>query len=246
MEQLKIIRQTTTLVDQVENELINYFTDHNMKLGDSLPSEMELSESLGVTRSVVREALSRLKMMGIVESRTRRGMILTEPSIFGGMKRAIRPKIMTDKSLINLLGFRVALEIGITPYIFAHITNQDIDDLEEAVNMQVALGDNMYANVSEHKFHSKLYEITRNNTIIQFQELIYPVIEFVKAKFQEYVTFMNNTLEQKGDLITHADLLSLLKKGDQNKYRIATEQHFLVYKELLHTNITPSETPQIS
>ena len=236
MEQLKIVKQASTLVDQVENELLNYFTEHNLKLGDILPSEMELAEQLGVTRSVVREALSRLKMMGIVESRTRRGMILTEPSIFAGMKRAICPNIMSDKSLLNLLGFRVALEIGIVPFIFSNITPEDIADLEKAVNMEVALGDNIYANISEHKFHSKLYEITRNSTIMQFQELIYPVMEFVKSKLKEYVTLINNDLESRGELVTHADLLKYIKDNDQEGYRNAIEKHFFVYRELIRTN----------
>ena len=236
MEQLKIVKQASTLVDQVENELLNDVTEHNLKLGDSLPSEMELAEQLGVTRSVVREALSRLKMMGIVESRTRRGMILTEPSIFGGMKRAICPNIMSDKSLLNLLGFRVALEIGIVPFIFSNITPEDIADLEKAVNMEVALGDNIYANISEHKFHSKLYEITRNSTIMQFQELIYPVMEFVKSKLKEYVTLINNDLESRGELVTHADLLKYIKDNDQEGYRNAIEKHFFVYRELIRTN----------
>lgn len=236
MERIRIIRRPATLVDQVESKLLDYFTEHNMKLGESLPSEMELSESLGVTRSVVREALSRLKMLGIVESRTRRGMILTEPTIFGGMKRAICPNIMSDESLLNLLGFRIALEIGITPYIFSNITPEDISDLEKAVNMEVALGDNIYANISEHKFHAKLYEITRNSTIIQFQEIIYPVMEFVKSKLKEYVTIINADLENRGELVSHVNLLEFLKKKDQSGYREAIEKHFYVYRELIRSN----------
>ncbi|MDE7116602.1 MAG: GntR family transcriptional regulator, partial [Muribaculaceae bacterium] len=133
MEQLRLNNTTITLVDHVEDRVLLYLGEHDFKLGDKLPSEHELSVSLGVTRSVVREALSRLKMLGIVESRTRRGMVLKEPSIFGGMKRAIRPNLMSEKSLVNLLGFRVSLEVGITGYIFENITPADIKDLEEAV-----------------------------------------------------------------------------------------------------------------
>lgn len=233
MEQLKLNNTAITLVDHVEDRLLTYLNEHDFKVGDRLPSEQELSISLGVTRSVVREALSRLKMLGIVESRTRRGMVLTEPSIFGGMKRAIRPNLMSERSLINLLGFRVALEVGITGSIFQNITTSDIKDLEEAVYMEVALGDNIYANISEHKFHSKLYEITRNSTISQFQEIIHPVMEFVKSNLKEYVARINCTLQERGELVTHEDLLKLLKNGDENGYRHAIEQHFFVYKELI-------------
>ena len=181
MENLKIDGQSITLVDQVEDKLLNYFRSQDLKVGDSIPNEIELSSALGVARSVLREALSRLKMMGMIESRTRRGMILTEPFILGGMKRVVDPRIMSQESLLDLLGFRVALEIGISSDIFHNIKEQDIMELEEIVNAGVALGNNEYANLSEYTFHSKLYEITGNKTIVQFQSIIHPVMNFVKT-----------------------------------------------------------------
>ena len=171
MKSLKIDGQTITLVDQVEEKLLTYFKDQNMNVGDPIPNEVELSTALGVARSVLREALSRLKMMGMIESRTRRGMILAEPSILGGMKRAIDPRILSKNSLFDLLGFRVALEIGISSDIFRRITPKDISELENIVNIGIALGNNEYANDSEYTFHSKLYEITGNKTIEQFQNI---------------------------------------------------------------------------
>ena len=140
MENLKIDGQSITLVDQVEDKLLNYFRSQDLKVGDSIPNEIELSSALGVARSVLREALSR----------TRRGMILTEPFILGGMKRVVDPRIMSQESLLDLLGFRVALEIGISSDIFHNIKEQDIMELEEIVNAGVALGNNEYANLSEY------------------------------------------------------------------------------------------------
>ncbi|WP_286847120.1 MULTISPECIES: FadR/GntR family transcriptional regulator, partial [unclassified Proteiniphilum] len=122
MERLRIQNNSTTLVDQVEDKLLNYFKEKDLQKGDAIPNEMELTASLGVSRSVVREALSRLKMMGIVETRTRRGMLLSEPSIFGGMKRAVDPRILSEDTLFDILGFRIVLEIGICSEIFRKIT----------------------------------------------------------------------------------------------------------------------------
>lgn len=229
----KIESTTITLVDRVEEELLTYLTNQDFKIGDKLPSETELSESLGVTRNVVREALSRLKMMGMVESRTRRGMILTEPAIFGGMQRAICPKLMSRQALLELLAFRVALEVGITGFIFQNVTNDDIWELEQILHMQEAMGENIYANLSEHQFHSKLYEITRNKTIMNFQSIIQPVIEFVKANLRSYVSRTNAELRKQGELVTHQKLLELIKTGDEDGYRKAIEQHFFVYREII-------------
>ena len=231
MENLKIDGQSITLVDQVEDKLLNYFRSQDLKVGDSIPNEIELSSALGVARSVLREALSRLRM---IESRTRRGMILTEPFILGGMKRVVDPRIMSQESLLDLLGFRVALEIGISSDIFHNIKEQDIMELEEIVNAGVALGNNEYANLSEYTFHSKLYEITGNKTIVQFQSIIHPVMNFVKTNLRERVEAINIELEKKGKIVTHTDLLNFIKNKDEMGYRNAIEQHFYVYKKLIY------------
>ena len=135
MDTLKVHSQTITLVDQVEDKLLNYLKEKDIRTGDSIPNELELAAALGVARSVLREALSRLKMMGMIETRTRRGMILTEPTILGGMKRVVDPRILGEEALFDILGFRIALEIGICSDIFRNITPEDISELEEIVKM---------------------------------------------------------------------------------------------------------------
>ncbi|HHV85605.1 MAG TPA: FadR family transcriptional regulator [Petrimonas sp.] len=230
MERLKIQNNSVTLVDQVEDKLLSYFREKDLRKGDAIPNEMELTVSLGVSRSVVREALSRLKMMGIVETRTRRGMILSEPSLLGGMKRVVDPRILSEDTLFDILGFRIVLEIGICSEIFRKITPADIDNLEEIVNMGIMYENNEYAPFSEFAFHAKLYKITGNKTIAEFQNIIHPVMTFVKDKFQEFLAPINIQLKEEGRIVTHQDLLQYLKDGDEDGYRKALEEHFEVYR----------------
>ena len=107
-------------------------------------------------------------------------------------------------------------------------------ELEEIVNAGVALGNNEYANLSEYTFHSKLYEITGNKTIVQFQSIIHPVMNFVKTNLRERVEAINIELEKKGKIVTHTDLLNFIKNKDEMGYRNAIEQHFYVYKKLIY------------
>ena len=102
MKTLKIQNKVQTLVDQVEDKLLNFLKDNSLKVGDAIPNETELSTALGVARSVLREALSRLKMIGMIESRTRRGMVLTEPSLFGAIKRIVDPRVLSEESLFKI------------------------------------------------------------------------------------------------------------------------------------------------
>lgn len=230
MNTLRIDNHPITLVDQVEDKLLTYIKEKNLKIGDPIPNEAELAAALGVARNVLREALSRLKMMGMIESRTRRGMTLKEPSILGGMKRIIDPRILSEETLFDILGFRIALEIGLCSDLFKKITDQDIEELEEIEKMGIAFGNNEYAPISEYSFHAKLYEITGNRTISEFQNIIHPVMNFVKDKFKDLLSPINAEIKKKGELVTHADLLTFIKKKDEDGFRKALEKHFAVYK----------------
>lgn len=233
MEELKIARKTVTLVDLVEDRLLQYFSAHKLGPGSTIPPESKLAEELGVARSVLREALSRLKMMGMIESRTKRGMTLSEPRLFGGIEKVIKPLWLTEDTLLDILELRMALEIGCTDSIFRNITPADIAELEEIVSVGTAVGNNKYAPVSEYQFHTKLYEITGNNAIKEFQAIIHPVMDFVKDRYKVYFEEIAARIEEAGETVSHEMLLAFLKAGDKEGYRKAIVRHFKIYSEYL-------------
>lgn len=238
MNQLKIDNQQVTLVDQVENQLLKYFKINNMSAGSPIPNESALAESLGVGRSVLREALSRLKMLGLIDTRTRKGMQLKEPPIFGTFSRIIDPHLLSENTIFDILGFRTALELGISSDIFENITSKDIEDLEQIVKVSEILENNEYPLVEEWMFHSKLYEITNNKLIAEFQTIIHPIMVYVKETFVENIQPINIDLSSKGLIVTHSDLLSFIKNKDLNGYKKAIEQHLVVYKILAQNRKT--------
>ncbi|WP_295959001.1 FCD domain-containing protein [uncultured Alistipes sp.] len=229
MEVLKLDRRNTTLVDNVEESLIRFFKEQGLRPGSSIPNEIDLAASLGVGRAVLREALSRFKMTGMIVSRTKKGMVLGEPSLLGGMKRCVNPLLMNESTLRNILEFRVALEIGISSNIFRNLTPAHVAELEQIVEMSQVIGNNKYAPVSEHRFHTKLYEITGNAIIAEFQDIIYPVLDFVKEKYRDSFEPIEKELERSGELVTHRHLLEYIRKGDLQGYKRAIEEHFKLY-----------------
>lgn len=229
MEGPKLDNRHTTLVDSVEESLIRFFKEQGFRPGSSIPNEVELAASLGVGRPVLREALSRFKMSGMIVSRTKKGMVLGEPSLLGGMKRCINPLLMTESTLHDVLEFRVALEIGISESIFRNITPADLEELEQIVEMSQVIGHNKYAPVSEHRFHTKLYEITGNRIISEFQDIIYPVLDFVKERSRDFFEPIERELNEIREPVTHRDLLEFLKQDDLEGYKRAVVEHFRLY-----------------
>lgn len=232
MDSLRIDRNGYTLVDQVEEKLIQYFKEQGLRPGSSIPNENELSASLGTGRTVLREALSRFKMTGMIQSRTKRGMTLAEPSLLASMRRSINPLLMSDATLYNIFEMRIVLDLGMSHTLFKVITPQLIADLEKIVTDEERLGNDF--NVARRtEFHKKLYETVGNTILSEFQELISPAIDYIVAQHQEAFEGHMQELSAKGLLVTHRTLLDCIKAGDEEGYRQAVIRHFAVYSAYL-------------
>ena len=226
----KIHETKTTLTDQVEERLLDYFVQQGYQPGSVIPNENELAEALGVSRSIIREALSRMKMINMIQTRPKVGMKLCEPSLLSGLRRSLNPLLLSEHTLDNLLGFRITLEIGMSTAIFQRITEEQIRQLELIVEIGGVSGYDRYTSINEYQFHSKLYEVTRNEMISEFQALIHPVIEFVKSREADIFEPIKKELAESGDIVTHKDLLSYIKSKDLAGYKVAIEKHFAPYQ----------------
>ncbi|MGV3508623.1 MAG: FadR/GntR family transcriptional regulator [Sphingobacteriaceae bacterium] len=206
--------ETTTMADVVELRLREYLKKSSFKPGDSLPKELELAEALGVSRNVVREALSRLRMLGMVETRKKRGMILGRPDILGTFERVLDPLIIDDGTLQDIFELRLVLEMGMADVLYLKKTNQDIAALE-AIAEKENIEDKTFRVKTEIAFHGKLYEITGNDTLKRFQIMLMPIFGYV------------TTLEEKATRgkVSHKDLVEILKHGNKDDFRAGMFEH---------------------
>ena len=108
---------TTSLVDKVEDSLVQLLRQQKLKVGDSIPKEIDLAQTLGVSRTVVREALLRLRMMGLIESKKKKGAVITSPDLFGIMSKSINPHVLDQDTLKEMFEIRLVLEIGMADFL---------------------------------------------------------------------------------------------------------------------------------
>jgi len=229
---LKINSQSNTLVDRVEDRLRDYFREKKLIPGDSIPREVELAEALGVARTVLREALSRFRMLGLIETRTKRGMILAEPDILGGIERVIDPRIISKNRLLDILGIRVTIDIGMGDYIFLNKTEKDIQELEDIVNRERVLEINRVTVEEESKFHYKLYEMTGNPTIFRLCKIFSPAFIFIKENYDDILKEYKIRTKKK-NWPSHKDLVNIIKNGNAIQFREAMKNHLEIYFHLL-------------
>jgi GntR family transcriptional repressor for pyruvate dehydrogenase complex len=208
---------TETMADIVELRLREFFKKKSFKPGDALPKEMELVAALGVSRNVVREALSRLRMLGMIETRKKRGMILARPDVLGTFERVLDPLIIDDHILQDLFELRLALEMGLADLLFLRKTDKDIAELEKIALDEKHDGEQRFRVKSEIAFHGKLYEITGNNTLKRFQTMLMPVFG--------YVTTLEKARTYQSGKVTHLDLVNILKNGTKEDFKTGMYEH---------------------
>jgi len=233
MEFTKIALKTVTLVDQVEEQILSYIAEKKLTAGNEIPSELTLAESLNVGRNVVREALSRLRMLGIIESRKHKGMVLREPDVMKCFSKVVNPYLLSKQSILDLLDLRVSIESGITELILNNITDEDIKELESIVLGHIYQEDMKLKVEDEIEFHSKLYRITKNQAIIDLLEMVLPLFNYVYEKYEDFKPINE---KNKGKLVKHEDLIPFLKNRDVDGYRQAIYNHLKAYSEYIKQN----------
>lgn len=205
-----------TMADVVEKELREYLKKKSFKPGDALPSENELAEALGVSRNVVREALSRLRMLGMIETRKRRGMILSTPDILGSFERVLDPLIIDDNTLQDIFELRLTLEMGLADILYLRKTKKDIEELEAIAKSQDPRGKGQAFRIhNEISFHGKIYQMTGNETLTRFQNMLLPIFGYVISL---------EKVPQIGK-VSHVDLVNILKDGSKEDFRQGMLEH---------------------
>jgi GntR family transcriptional regulator, transcriptional repressor for pyruvate dehydrogenase complex len=207
---------SSTMADVVEDRLREYLKKKSFKPGDALPKELELAKALGVSRNVLREALSRLRMLGMVETRKKRGMILTRPDILGTFEKVLDPLIIDKDTLQDIFELRLVLEMGLADLLFIRKNDKDVDELEAIAKREAkSKTDDSFRIKNEIAFHGKLYEMTGNNTLKRFQSMLLPVFGYVITLEKEY----------KGSKVSHLDLVNILKNGTKEEFKKGMSEH---------------------
>ncbi|MFL5802725.1 MAG: FadR/GntR family transcriptional regulator [Roseiflexaceae bacterium] len=162
-----------TLTKQATETLRRFILTEELTSGDQLPSERELSESLSVSRNIVREALSVLVAEGLIVKQPGRGIFVTDFD-----RAAIAPQIAVSvdyngRSPAALSEARAAVELGAIALITKRITSAELDQLD-AINR--SLEENLRQRRSTIKddveFHKLLLASTRNAVLIELMPLL--------------------------------------------------------------------------
>lgn len=223
------MKEDITLVEQTQRDILKYISQNGNAA--RLPKESEFVERLGVSRVVVREALSRLRALGIIETKRKKGTVVVVPEVFGVLKSIVASELLDKGTLRDLYQLRLMLEIGMADFIYMNKTPEMMEDLDRIVSEEVELGKEMalaendsqkYAIAKkltdvDIRFHSKLFEMTGNKSLIDFQYILRHLFTLYYPKVK--------TDYHSRTLVSHVSLYNILRTSTPDAFRMGMRLH---------------------
>jgi GntR family transcriptional repressor for pyruvate dehydrogenase complex len=169
-DRLPVGTPRVSLVATVVERIRDYIEQHSLKPGDALPSELKWTESLAVSRPVVREAVGRLRSLGLLTvSRGRGGGLAVggEDAILSGAQAIRAAMAVSPKTVEQVLEFRAALEVHAARLATATVQDEHFAELETLAAAIERPGMTREERVqADFAFHRRIVEITDNPLIL--------------------------------------------------------------------------------
>lgn len=207
-----------SVVQSVINRLTDAMRSKELKPGDKIPTEPELSESLGVARSSVREAIKILTYLGVLESKRSEGTFvcsgykesMIDPMVYG--------IILNQDSFDNLMELREMTETGMMRLAMAHHEESELAELEQLLEeMQRAVEEEedpvgAFFEV-DNKFHDKIADMGKNPMADKINRVVRSLTHSVRY---DTVSAMIRGGRAEQLIDTHRQLYYAIKSGDDS------------------------------
>lgn len=203
----------------IYDNLVCFIMDDNTKLGDKLPTEVELCEKYDVSRSTAREALSMLSAKGFIEIRK-------------GSGSYVKSKNNTEDSILNIdnnvgnfgdfMEIRTSFETLAVKLFIKQFKISNLNRLKETEDsFELAVKEGNVNNMAmyDEMFHRCIFAGTGNALLIKIGEVLITAFSLYRVK-----TFKN--VENRKDAVTaHRQIIDSLARKDTDDAVVNMSMH---------------------
>lgn len=206
------------LSEKVAQQIGNLIKERNIQIGDKLPNEFELAESLNVGRGTIREAVKLLVARNCLEIRRGKGTFVTEG--LGKVEDPLGFEFVEDKLKLaeELYEIRIQLEPWIASLAASRIRDDEKEELQarcDAIGKAILAGKDH--NEADNAFHLFIAQCTRNSILPE----IIPIITY---SVQLFTRFRDSEILEK-TMRTHKAIAAAICANDPEAARSAMQEH---------------------
>lgn len=224
---------------QIVNQIRDLIAKGNLKAGDKLLPERKLTEKFGVSRASIREAMSALEILGLIESRGSQGNFIKadrmDASIDGAMKGLLK-----NHSPLEVFETRCELEPSLAGLAAKKRTLEDLKELEEHLQKLNSLGNQIEFDRKDLKkiedymekdriFHLAIAHCANNS-------ILFPIYSGVNSMLKEkhWKVLKMKTIVKNGEIKKfekeHTEIFNAIREGNAELARINALDHLQYIK----------------
>lgn len=175
--------QAKKIYEEVADSLLAMLKNGSLQPGDKLESVERLAKNFNVGRSAIREALSALRAMGVLEMRQGEGTFVKQ---FDASRFSVPLSVaflMKRENVKELLEVRKILEIGVVESAVNNHTKEDLLSMKQALyEMERAGGNGDLGEKADLEFHLAIAKASHNHMLYN---LMQSVSEIMKEAMRE-------------------------------------------------------------
>ncbi len=216
-----------TLIDNIVEEIRGKVITGEYTCGDKLGSQDELARKLGVSRVSLREALKRLELMGLVESRQGFGTYIKKIEASDFMNPLSSYLVIDKQSAYELLDARLHIEGSVAALAATHATRADLKTLEDLLTSmhRLSAAQEIEKFVQQDvQFHYAIAKASNNSILIKIVEILRDLLrQLISKVFQNYHEQLLETIDQTNRF--HQEIFESIKRRNPAAARKHMENH---------------------
>ncbi|BAQ11266.1 transcriptional regulators [Bacillus sp. OxB-1] len=220
-EKMFVELQHTRVYEKIVEQIRGLIENGTLKPNDRLPSERELAQELGCSRTSLREACRVLESEGLIVSKAGGGRFVQEVDQRLTLTYQVNPVDLLERTAVmHFLEAREALEPKIVEHASERATEEDIVKIENALQaMKEKLKYPEEKVEADSNFHLALAEATHNFVFVSMMEMNLHLYRQVRKQTLKSADRYSESLQE------HKEILDAIKAGDKNRAIQAMQNH---------------------
>lgn len=213
------MQDTINASEKVYKIIIEKLLNKEWTPGMKIASENQLSKELEVSRVSVREAMEKLVALNVITKKKGEGTFVSDltPSMY---LNGLIPMILLDKdNLIDILEFRMIIEVDSAKLCAERCTDEDIEEMERLyLKMKEHQKNPKKFYEADYNFHMAIAKGAKNSLVIKTNSIMTDLLMHHQKEIHQY-------LGPKGGLKEHIKILEAIKNRDSELASLFMRRH---------------------
>jgi GntR family transcriptional repressor for pyruvate dehydrogenase complex len=217
-KKINITSPSDLIIEQIRDQIAS----GQLKYGDKLPSERQLSETFGVSRTYVRESIRKLEFYGILKTYPQNGTYVADSGIDAIEGLITNVLKVGSRDFFSLVETRLIIEVNSVKLCAVRRSEKSLTEIEKAVlNFEDEVNRNNNSYEADLAFHTAIARGSNNRILKSLLEIIIPDII---SSYTEY-RMCSSSRELDKTVKEHRALLEAIRRQDPNEAAELMNKH---------------------